>query len=262
MPRWITRWLPVSSPMTRFLPSLPTDLIVWPSSRVRNSFTDLCRFVSLPFVTVTVFSFLPASSRLSAARTVSTSGSSGTSRLPCGAGRGQLGALLGRPLAGSGDRARDRHGRLEPLLVAGARAAHLVDGGAHRPGLRPLLQPALHVRGPRGLGLEVEARLERGVHHATGGLEPPVEVDRRDDRLVGVGEHRVLVPPARGVLATPEPQRGRHAELAGGGGEGPLCDGRLADLGEPALGEVELSVGALADHEPDDRVAEELEALV
>ena len=225
MPRCTTRWLPESSPMTRFLPSRPTDLTVVPSSRARNSFTDLCRRVSLPLVTVTALIFLPVSSRESTERTVSTSGSSGIASLPCGPRRGELGHLLGRPLAGADDLAGDPDGRGVAPLVARPVAGDLVARGAEAPGLGPLLEPALRVGGARVTRLGAEPLVERArAPGARAALEAPARGrprrrrPRRRRRAASRGRGR-RSPPRRARGAAPRRDRARGTASASEGSD-------------------------------------------
>ena len=92
---------------------------------------------------------------------------------------------------------------------------------------------------------------------------PPLQVDRADDRLDGVGEDRGLVATAGGLLAAAELDVLAELDLAGHVGQGAGVDDRGAQLGQPPLGEVGVGdVERLGHHDPEHRVAQELQALV
>ena len=95
---------------SRYLPSRPTDLMVWPSSRARKCLAEGCRRTERPLATDTALILRPTTSRARSWRRVSTSGSSGTGQLLPGRPGGLLlGVLLGAPLAGPPAASRPRY---------------------------------------------------------------------------------------------------------------------------------------------------------
>src|SRR5580658_4615789 len=100
MPRCTTSVSPLSSVRSRYFPSRPTDLMVWPSRRARKCLAEACRRTERPLATATVLILRPTTSRDRSWRSVSTSGSSGTGQfLPRVASRLLLRVLLRPPLA-------------------------------------------------------------------------------------------------------------------------------------------------------------------
>src|SRR5687767_5477898 len=140
----------------------------------------------------------------------------------------------------------------------------------HRPGLR--LRELLQRRLRRALRrAPVDRRRRRGdalvdvVAHRpqderARGLEPAVEIDRADDRLVDEAREPERV--AYGLQAPAETRTVEQAETRADRGERGPAHQSGAALGEITFTRVrQASVQLLADHEPDDRIAEELEAL-
>src|SRR5487761_2433498 len=229
MPRWITRCVALSSPTTRYLPRRSTDLTLWPSTRERNSLAVLWRRTIRPLVTATDFTFLPTRSRASDARTVSTSGSSGIAPLPGHLGGGGLGGLLGPSPAGAAHRAVDRDGGVEDPRVRGALGAQVV--GRAAPGRppparlhRPLQEPGLGVDLARVTGGLGDLGAELGGHELARRVKAALEVDRRDQRLVGVGEQGGAPQALLLDLAAAHAQVGGEVEARRGAREGRLVD--------------------------------------
>src|SRR5690606_21546383 len=95
------------------------------------------------------------------------------------------------------------------------------------------------------------------------GLEPAVQVQRRDERLAAVGEQRLLAPPSRLLLAPSEQQVVAEPDAGRERGERRRRDQRRLGLGLLALGEVrELVIEQVRDQEAEHRVPEELQRLV
>src|SRR5271169_2476381 len=129
MPRCTTSVSPVSSVRSRYFPSRPTDLMVWPSRRARKCLAEACRRTERPLATETALILRPTTSRARSWRRVSTSGSSGTGDLlPGGTGGLLLGVLLGAPDARPPQHPAQEHLRDVGPVVIGARAHHHVAG--------------------------------------------------------------------------------------------------------------------------------------
>ena len=132
----------------------------------------------------------------------------------------------------------------------------------NRPEKRNALNNAL--RGAILAGLEAGGDVAVETEH--GGLgdgESAVEVDRADHGLEGVLEGGGAVAPAGGLLAVPEPEAVGDAGLAGEGGEEGAVGQDRAATTEPTLALVrEEMIELMGEHELEDRVAEELKALV
>jgi hypothetical protein len=126
-----------------------------------------------------------------------------------------------------------------------------------------LLERRLPVQPRAERGGGVDERVEEAVDERRGGLDAAGEVDGADDGLDGVGDDRGLLATAGGLLATTEldvvAEPDRPADL----GERAGVDDGGAQLRQPTLGEVGvLQVQRLGDDDAEDRVTEELEALV
>jgi len=179
-------------------------------------------------------------------------------------GRGHLLGLLlrladrARPLLAA-ERDRDD----EPLVVIGAELLDdLVGRRRLEPRLRGLLEPGLEV--VEALELDgLDPLREQPVDHRVGGHEAGVEIDRGDDRLERVGEDRWLGPPAGLLFALAEHQPLAEPERAGDLGEPGFADDLRARHAELALAELGIARHqAMADHQIEDGVAEELEPFV
>src|SRR5580698_7743888 len=131
MPRCTTSVSPLSSVRSRYFPSRPTDLMVWPSRRARKCLAEACRRTERPLDTATALIFRPTTSRDRSWRSVSTSGSSGTGEALPGRSRGLLfGILLRAAFARPPTRpAQEDLGHVDPVVV-GPRPHHHV---ARRP---------------------------------------------------------------------------------------------------------------------------------
>src|SRR5690606_11094786 len=270
-------WL-LSRVNTSRRPRRSTPLIFVPSSCAWNALRDPLRCTAFATGTSTDLTRRPTVSRSRPRRMVSISGSSGIAvlvvvllRLQLGhqggvgvTGGDLLGLLLGpavpRPPGDAADLDRDA----EPAGVVGPLRDRLVARGLVEVPGRQLLQPALEVLAarPAGVGLGDPAA-EQPHDEGVGLLHPGGHVDGAEHRLEGVGEDRGLLPTARLLLPLAEQQVLAEAELVGHLGERHRVDDRLADVGELALAEVGVGVeGVVGDDQPEDGVAEELEALV
>src|SRR6202044_2260527 len=94
MPRCTTSVSPLSSVRSRYFPSRPTDLMLWPSRRARKCLAEAWRRTERPLDTATALIFRPTTSRDRSWRSVSTSGSSGTCEAFPGRSRGLLFGVL------------------------------------------------------------------------------------------------------------------------------------------------------------------------
>src|SRR5688572_29472315 len=106
----------------------------------------------------------------------------------------------------------------------------------------------------------VDVVAHRAQDESARGLEAAVEIDRADDRLVDeTGEPEGV---SDALQAAAETRAVEQAETrADRGQRGPAHQSGAA-LGEIPLTRMrEAAVQLLADHEPDDRIAEELESL-
>jgi hypothetical protein len=89
------------------------------------------------------------------------------------------------------------------------------------------------------------------------------EVDGADQGFDGVGQDRVLLPPAGGPLPAAEQDVVAEPELPGDRRERLLGDGRGPHARKVALGDVRVgAVEVLGDDDAEHRVPEELQALV
>ena len=178
--------------------------------------------------------------------------------------RGPLLGLLLAPPAAARDLAPGQSQRhLEDLVVIGAGLPD--DAVARRTvqlPLRPLLQAGLEVD-VGGVARLPQPGVEELPHHAKGGVEPTVEVDRGRHGLAGVGEERRLVASPGLLLPLAEEEPLAEAQLIGDSGQAGLVDHQ-----GPAPRQLPLGAEGLALHEEvahrqvEDRVAEELEPLV
>ena len=105
-----------------------------------------------------------------------------------------------------------------------------------------------------------------GARCVDGGVQAAAQVHRADQRLERVGEDRVLLAAAGGLLAAAQQQVRADAALAqppGDPGQRGHVDHGGTQLGQLALGEVGLAaVELVGDDQPEHRVAQELQALV
>src|SRR3954454_2814233 len=232
MPRWPRRASPLSSGSHRYFPRRRAPSIRRPVSAVaKPAGPRWSRRTGRGCRTATEEIVRPTTWRSSPSRTVSTSGSSGTS---VGSGRAGLGRLDGRrghrvgDAQGAGQLAvRRLRGGLLGLLLGAADAvavALLADPDLrgerlHVVGAVVLDEVLRHPEPVLGRellqgGLPVEAGAERGrrvdqwvaeeVEHVGRALEPTRQVDRADHGLDGVGEDRGLLAAAGRVLAAAE----------------------------------------------------------
>ena len=137
-----------------------------------------------------------------------------------------------------------------------ARHAEIVVGG-------DLLQRRLPVEPRAELGGPRDEGVEDGVDDLGRPLDAELDVDGADDGLDGVGEDRRLAPPAGGLLAPAEPDVVAEGEHLRHLGERLGAHDRGAQLGQLALREVGVGAEQGVRHDqPEDRVAQELQALV
>jgi hypothetical protein len=126
-----------------------------------------------------------------------------------------------------------------------------------------LLQAGLVVPDP-GLfrSLCNPARPER-QDHALSALQASVDVDRTDDRLDGVGEDRVLLPPPGGLLARCQQQVCAQVERTGDLGECPPRDHGRPHFRHLTLSQLRIRpVEEVRDDQLKNGVAKELESFV
>src|SRR5690625_3174392 len=142
-------------------------------------------------------------------RIVSTSGSSGTGvelrvgpqdLVVGGLGGLLLGPLLARAGAGAPPLAREHEGGGVVPGVIGALALDRVAGGLDPQGGGELLDPGLVIGAHPELGGAGEGGGDEPHDELPGRGQAVAEVDGAKDRLEGVGQDRILLPPARGLL--------------------------------------------------------------
>ena len=180
-----------------------------------------------------------------------------------GLGGALLGLLLGAAVAVAEDQIADADARDEGLHVVGAVVLDEVLGDTQPEVGGELLEGGLPVEaGTHGRG-GLHHRVEEPVDHLGGLVDATAEVDRTDHRLDGVGEDRGLVATAGRLLAAAQLDVLAEAYLTRDVGQRAGVDHGRAQLGEPPLGEVRVGeVERLGHHDPEHRVAEELQALV
>ena len=100
----------------------------------------------------------------------------------------------------------DHHFDVEQLVVVGANlAGHPVRRQRPSQPLEPFLQARLVVTAEiLGLPRILDLAGQLAHQELPGGLEAAVQVDRRDHRLAGVGQQRLLAAAAGLLLAAPE----------------------------------------------------------
>ncbi len=162
--------------------------------------------------------------------------------------------------------AQRRHGALD-LEGLGMRLAAGGDDAIARhrnaPRLQPFLQLGLGVLGPaRDLG-RLDHLAEQAVHQRARRGQAAVEEGRADQRLERVGEDRRAQRAAAARLAFTEAQRLGQAELERGTVQAVFANEMGADARQVAfVGVAEAVEQQARDDQAQDRVAEELEALV
>lgn len=148
-----------------------------------------------------------------------------------------------------------------PAMVGSAHGDHLVLGRGPPLGLHHLLEEALEVAVMTPVEDALEERAEVAPDEALGRTKAPVQIDRGDDGLEGVGQDRVRKP-----LASQAPayvNAGPHLKLLGDSGQALSADDDGLDAGEFAFGRFRKQViEPAADHRPQDGVAQELQTLV
>src|SRR4051794_17098801 len=285
MPRCPRRASPESSGSQRYLPRRRAAVKTRPVSRAaKSSAPGRCRRTGRGCSTSTDSIVRSSTCASRPRRTTSTSGSSGT-----GGGRRALGPGGLRELVG--ERAVRRLRRLllglllrpaDAVAVQSVGDPHLGGEGLHvvRTGVlddvlrhaeivlgTELLEAGLPVQAGAEGGSRLEQRVEQQVDQRPGVVEPARgaagEVGRPDQRLDRVGEDRGLVVTARRLLALAQADVRAETDRARHLGEGACVDHGGPQLGEPTLGELRVAgVEGLGDDDAEDRVAEELEALV
>src|ERR1043165_4608899 len=130
--------------------------------------------------------------------------------------------------------------------------------------LRELLQRGLVIVEEEVVGVDaLDVVAERSLDERARGLDAGVEIDRRDHRFEEVRQQRVLLPPARLLLADAEVDDLAHAVVARLGGEAGGAHEIRLDLRErPFIDRGKAMEEQVADDEAEDGVAEELERLV
>ncbi len=112
-------------------------------------------------------------------------------------------------------------------------------------------------------GRGTEPRPDHPLDDVVGDARTAIHVDRAEHGLQRVGQDRRLLPPAGGVLATPQQQELTEPEPLRHVGQGECVHDTLADTREITLGKLaEPAVGKVGNDPPEDRIAEELEPLV
>jgi hypothetical protein len=128
-------------------------------------------------------------------------------------------------------------------------------------GLHHLLEEALEVAVMTPVEDALQERAEVPADEALGRAKAPVQIDRGDDGLEGVGQHGV-----RKTLAGeafPDLNAGPHVKLLGDSGQALSADDDGLDAGEFAFGRFRKQVvEPAADDRPQDGVAQELQTLV
>src|SRR3954454_4142526 len=254
MPRCATSAEPVDVPSAsasgshRYLPRRWAAVTVRPvSAATKWSVPSRCRRTARGWCTSTVATVRPATHCASPLRTTSTSGSSGTGgsalrqRPPGGLCGHLLGSLLRAPGAAAVDGSGEDDGRGEGLGVVGPVVLDHVARRTQTAGRAEFLEAGLPVQARAAGGGLHQQRVEQPVHQSGGGVQSAAQVHRADQRLEGIGEDRVLVPAAGGLL-TPAEQQVRTdaplAEPARDAGQRGHVDHRGTQLGQLALGEV------------------------
>src|ERR1051325_1075078 len=182
----------------------------------------------------------------------------------CMLGRLLLRLLLRRPLPAPGQ-APDLHLHDEALVVIGADLAdHRVLRQRQPLSLRQLLQRGLVVVEEEVVGVDaLDVVAEGALDQRARRLDAGVEVDRRDDGLEQVRQERVLLPPARLLLADAEVDHVAHAVFARLRSEARRAHQVRLDLRERPFVELrEALEEQIADDEAEHGVAEKLEGLV
>jgi hypothetical protein len=142
-----------------------------------------------------------------------------------------------------------------------------LDESVHRRGLISrlayLLKGGLRI-GEEGLLAErIEVRPERLLDEAAAGLKAAIEKDRTDEGFVGASEVRRAVASAAGLLSFSEEEGASEVQTARDASEGVAPNEVRTQLGQAALVERGiLGEELVGDDQAEDRVAEELEALV
>src|SRR6185295_13171126 len=152
----------------------------------------------------------------------------------------------------------------EQLLVVGpVLAGDAVLGMRLELTLHVFLEHALVIRQIRVAQDLVHLAQQEAFGELPGRLEAAVQVDRADDSFQRVRENRRAIAAARFVLRLAEQDEFAQAHHGGGPGENDAADQQRLHLGQLAFAELgKFVVEELVHREADDRVAEELHALV
>ena len=126
-----------------------------------------------------------------------------------------------------------------------------------------LLQAGLEIASARSGHRFGDPLAQAPQHQAPGRVETGVEVHGRDDGLECVGEDRLLLAATRRVFTLAEQQVGAEVDLGRDLGKDARVHDTRAHLRELTLGQVgEVLEHVVRHHQPEHRIAEELEALV
>src|SRR5262245_37984089 len=258
---------------TRYFPRRCTATILRPSSIPMNSFLFRWRRTDRVPVTSTDLIFLPTTSFSRSRRMTSTSGSSGIvapliagfvlQPCPCHPCCGLLGLFLRASFAVAIRTVTDEDRREEQLRVVGSFVAHDVAGAPKHARRRRFLESRLEVAAARSGRRFGDALFQPPQHQITRGLEPLVEIDRREHCFQRVGQDRLLRSTSGRVFALAQQQVIAEPQLASELREDTGVHHSRAHLRELAFGEVrEVLVHVMRHDESEDRVAEELQPLV
>src|ERR1700722_3642537 len=184
IPRCTTSVSPLSGVRSRYFPSRPTDLMLWPSRRARKCLAEAWRRTERPLDTATALIFRPTTSRDRSWRSVSTSGSSGTGEALPGRSRGLLfGVLLRAAFARPPTRSPQEDLRRVDAVVVRTRAHHHVAGRPLAVAHGLFLQTALVIEVVGLLAGTLDGVTQLAQHQRPGGVPTGVQVDRAQNGL-------------------------------------------------------------------------------
>src|ERR1700722_2010545 len=190
IPRCTTSVSPLSGVRSRYFPSRPTDLMLWPSRRARKCLAEAWRRTERPLDTATALIFRPTTSRERSWRSVSTSGSSGTGEAFPGRSRGLLfGVLLRAAFARPPTRSPQEDLRHVDPVVVRPGAHYDVTGRPLAVAHGLFLQAALVIEVVGLLAGALDGLAQLAQDELPRGLPAGVEVDRPENGLEGVGQN-------------------------------------------------------------------------